>query len=261
MSKPGKHSFSDYDTRLKPAHLAAGPNLFTVKLVGQIRTPTRDRVEVIAGDEDDTPPEFNNTLVLYFREVPLKPFTLNTTNRKALVKAVGDDPAAVKGCVLTLTRKTLKQFGGQETIEITGVRKPGQPASTAEAQANEAIRQRKLADLRTLRKEEEALLKEIGQDQDKWLPEQVRGWSVDVIDEQAEQIKASIAFLTEKIAARKERKDLEARLINLRMEADKLGYPAKMLPKFDEVTNEEVQAAIDETAEWISGAGQLKGAI
>lgn len=119
---------SDFDKYLKPLHLGGKQHTLTVTHIGVEPVKSRKREWTIAGDApDEQGDEF--LMILHFREFP-KPLRTNALSRDVLRKAVGDDLPRLIGAKVTLRVVTLKQFGGQECIEIVscelakGVPKP-----------------------------------------------------------------------------------------------------------------------------------------
>lgn len=113
---------SDFDKYLKPLHLAGKQQVLTITHIGVEPIKTRRREFTIAGDAPEES-EDDLLLVLHFREYP-KPLRVNNLNRAKLREWVGDDPAVLVGCRVTLRPITLKQFGGQEAIDIVSVERP-----------------------------------------------------------------------------------------------------------------------------------------
>lgn len=253
-------SFKDFDKKLKPVHLNAGPNLVTVTHVGIKREPPRDKITIIGGDKDNLPAvEYEDTLILYYREIPLKAHSLNVTNRTFLSKRIGDDPTKAVGCVLTLERKDLKgggNFGG-ETIVITAVKKPQTAASPAEEQAQAKARDARLAVFKSEWKKEAALLRQLGLEPIVPSAEEINALSVEGINAQIETMAASIVSLTERLTNRKQRADAETRLTSLWQEAGRLGYEPAVSVEVSDMTEEEIDRYIQEASEYINThAGQ-----
>ncbi len=146
---------SDFDKYLKPMHLAGKQQVLTITHIGVEPIKTRRREFTIAGEAPEES-EDDLLLVLHFREYP-KPLRVNNLNRAKLREIIGDDPAVLIGCRVTLRPITLKQFGGQEAVDIVSVERPkangAQQPLIVEAEGDRIARVRKLSDLRQKEKE------------------------------------------------------------------------------------------------------------
>ena len=146
---------SDFDKYLKPSHLAGKQVTMTITHIGVEAIKSRKREFTIAGEAPEEQAD-DMLLVLHFREYP-KPLRVNNMNRGKLMESVGEDPAALIGCKITLRPVTLKQFGGQEAVDIVSVEKPktnGAQAPLLESPQNgRAALVKHLSELRAREKE------------------------------------------------------------------------------------------------------------
>lgn len=183
---------SDFDKYMKPMHLGGKQHQLTVAHIGVEPVKARRREWVIAGNApDEQPDEF--LLVLHFREWP-KPLRVNNMNRAKLQEFIGDDPASLIGCKVTLRPLTLAQFGGQEVIDIVSVEKPkAEPAKPAESP--EQKRAGLVKRLSELRQKEKALLAARGAEPTELTGEQVKAMTDEELEKRIELTENNIMDL------------------------------------------------------------------
>lgn len=189
MSRGKQWKLSDFDKYLKPGHLAGKQITMTVTHVGVEIFRSRQREFVIAGTAPEEKPD-ELSMVLHFREYP-KPLRVNALNRAKLDEALGEDPSALIGCKLTLRAITMRQFGGQEAIDIVKIDRPSgaplQPAVDVVLTRESLLH--KLSDLRVREKE---LLAERGVDPTPLTAETVKAMTDQELQERIELTESNI---------------------------------------------------------------------
>lgn len=180
---------SDFDKYLKPIHLGGKPQTLLVSHVGVIAMPSRQKEQIIAGDNpEEMRGNTEDVLILHFREFPKPMRVTQATNRAKLFEVCGDDPKNIVGCRVTLATAVQENFG-REFISIVKVEKMN--GRNQEPSYRETMVHR----LSELRQQEKTLLDTAGQPQTPLDGQAVKAMTLEDIEALVQQTESNVLDL------------------------------------------------------------------